>query len=376
MRILVVTHYYDAHGGGVEIVARRLIDHLAQAKKYRFVWAASDGDDLPDGTCVAALPMAACNIAERRLGFPWPLWSPVALGGLNKAVKEADIVWLHDTLYMGNMAAYVLARWHGKKVLVTQHIGLVPYRNPVLRFMMKAATRLIGETLLRRADQTVFISDRVAEACGRRMKFRRSPRMIANGVDTDLFYPVSNKAGVRRTWGLAEGRPVLLFVGRFVEKKGLAVLAELARRMTDVVWVFAGHGPMAPEAWNLPHVRVFRDRRGRALAELYQMADLLVLPSVGEGFPLVVQEALACGLPVLCGPETAQGSLAAREVLQVAEIVAYDPVATARLWHRKIEACLAHPAESGKLVACARAAWSWSDAAARYEEIFAELGGA
>jgi glycosyltransferase involved in cell wall biosynthesis len=50
---------------------------------------------------------------------------------------------------------------------------------------------------------------------------------------------------------------------------------------------------------------VYSNLRGENLAELYQASDVFVLPSTGEGFPLVVQEAIACGLPVVCGAETA-----------------------------------------------------------------------
>ena len=51
-------------------------------------------------------------------------------------------------------------------------------------------------------------------------------------------------------------------------------------------------------------MRVFSDLAGPGLAELYRASDVFVLPSQGEGFPLVVQEALACGLPVVCGDES------------------------------------------------------------------------
>jgi glycosyltransferase involved in cell wall biosynthesis len=247
------------------------------------------------------------NATERALGIPFPIPGLAALGTIRREVARADIVLLHDTLYPANIAAFLFARWARKPVVVTQHIAEVPYRNSLLHGLMRLMNRWVTRPILAGASQVVFISEITARAFAG-VKFRKPPRLIFNGVGTDVFRPVTDEAekvAARRHFGLPLDRSVALFVGRFVEKKGLNILRQAAQMDRDTVWVFAGWGPLDPNTWGLPNVRAFSGLSEATLAPLYRASDAFVLPSIGEGFPLVLQEALASGLPAICSAQTA-----------------------------------------------------------------------
>lgn len=305
MRILIVTHYYPGHGGGIEIVAGELATRL-QARGVDIRWAASDLHDEANGI-KSRVAMTAWNGLERRLGIPYPVWSPASFAQLNREVSQCDLVHLHDVLYAGNLAAAFLALKRRRPLLVTQHIGPVPYRNRVLRLLMRAGTAIFTKRVLAACDQAVFISQSVMGHF-ERLTYRRAPLFIPNGLDQACFRPPteSRRAEVRRPLGLDSGRPVVLFVGRFVEMKGLAVVRALAKRFADYSWIVVGHGPIDPRAWGLANVRCVGLVPHHQIANYYQAADLLILPSFSEGFPLVVQEAMACGTPALITPDTAR----------------------------------------------------------------------
>lgn len=362
-RVTLVTHYYPAHRGGVERVAGQLAERLASSGTAEFEWHASDCDVAPAPVPgVTTVPARSWNGIERLLGFPYPLWSAHALRRLIEACRTADVVHLHDCLYFPNIVAYVAARRAGRPVLVTQHIGHIPYGNPLLRGLQRIANGILGRWILGRADRVVFESATVQDYFTRFVRFRSPPALIANGVDTDRFAP-ADAAGRR-----AE-RPVLLFLGRFVEKKGLAVLHELARRLADVRWVFAGWGPLDPSAWGLANVTVVPSPGAAQLASLYREADLFVLPSVGEGVPLSLQEAMACGTPALVGAETAAGIPGAEEVLLRERVGDAD---TAERWAARIRALLGSgelQALRPRVAAFAREHWSWERCTARYAGI-------
>jgi glycosyltransferase involved in cell wall biosynthesis len=65
------------------------------------------------------------------------------------------------------------------------------------------------------------------------------------------------------------------------------------------VTLLVGEGDVAPDLRTGPGVTRFGPARGQQLVDLYRAADLFVFPAVGEIFTLVMQEAMACGLPVI-----------------------------------------------------------------------------
>ncbi|HEY3797818.1 MAG TPA: glycosyltransferase family 4 protein [Caulobacteraceae bacterium] len=373
-KLLTVSNFYDSHRGGLEIVAGRLARELA-GRGFEVTWLASDVTAPP---CAAGgvkpQPVHVWNAAERRLGVPWPVLSPAATRRLWRAVGEADAVLLHDSLYMTSMVTALAAAAQKKPLLVVQHIGAIPYRSPLLRGLMALANRVVAAPVLSGADQVVFISQFVSDYFGR-LKLRAAPRLIFNGVDTAVFRPplADEKAEARARLGL-EG-PVALFVGRFVEKKGVGLIRPLAEARRDITFAFAGWGVIDPAAWGLPNVRVFEGLAGPGLAELYRASDAFLLPSQGEGFPLVVQEALACGLPVVCGDETTGADPRAAPFLVGVDVAGDDAAAIAQRLSVALDTALADAGAdaSADRAAFARRCYAWSAAAEGHAELLEGL---
>src|SRR5262249_8929035 len=144
--ILVASHYYAGRGGGVERVAGRLIQEIGKSGAFHFTWAASE--EVP-ARVAAAETLEPMKGVDFHIGdAPWPIWGPGSLRRLYQAIKRTDCVWLHDCLYMGTIAAFLMARQLKKPIVITQHIAPVPYRRALPRFLMALADRIIGQRML------------------------------------------------------------------------------------------------------------------------------------------------------------------------------------------------------------------------------------
>ncbi len=375
----MVTHYFDSHKGGIELVAEKIFRGLA-GRQCEVVWAAANVSPAPvEDACGKALPLKTWNIVEQITGLPFPVPGPSALRDICSHVGGADIVLLHDCLYLSNITALLCARFQRVPVMIVQHIGIVPYRNLLLNVIMKLSNALITRPMLASAQQVAFISQNTARYFSS-VDFRNPPVIVFNGVDTEMFRPLrvgENKQAIRDQLGLpSEGR-VVLFVGRFVEKKGISVMRQMVGQRPDWTWVFAGWGPLDPGNWGAVNVRVFSSLRGSSMAALYRVCDLLVLPSTGEGFPLVMQEALASGLPVVCGAETLEADPQISTYARGVPIYAGDDDRTAKEFLSAIDEVLDADAESKNKSearhAFAEARYSWNNAMEQYLEIASRL---
>jgi glycosyltransferase involved in cell wall biosynthesis len=328
VRILTVSHFYENHGGGIERVAAQLCRQFAR-DGHRALWAASDCDPLPEAP-IRAIPLGCSNPTEAWIGLPMPIPGPRAIRNLARAIGASDSVIVHDSLYLTSIFAMLIARARRKPVVLVQHIAEIRFANAFMRDLMRIANYIVTKPMLHAAQQLVFISEEVRRELLGADPFRQS-MLLFNGVDNSIFHPRDprNRDTIRLRHGLPADAKLALFVGRFVEKKGLNVVEAIARNRPDLQIAMVGSGPMRPEAWNLPNIHLLGPQSQQTIAELYGAADLFLLPSVGEGYPLVIQEAMTCGLPVVCGDLSARADPGAERWLRGVEIDLVDPAGSA-----------------------------------------------
>jgi glycosyltransferase involved in cell wall biosynthesis len=379
MKLLMISNYFESHRGGLDLIVGRLVRELLGLGQD-VIWVASEATPASRDCDLSSRSIAvrALNVTERYLGIPFPIPGAAAIRRICREIGRADVVLLQDTLYPMCIIAFLFARYSRKPVVIAQHVGIVPYRNALLRLLMSLANCIVARPMLARADGIAFFSLITARYFSR-VRFRATPKLIFTGVDTNIFCPCARgqRKELRRQLGLDAGTAIALFVGRFVEKKGLHILSRMARHRPDILWVFAGWGHLNPRAWALPNVVVFSDLCGSSLVPLYQASDVLVLPSKGEGFPLVIQEALACGLPVVCSAETAGADLAVSPFLSAVPLDERNPEGTAFAFCDEIDRAVSadRRAEraSDERFRFVSQRYSWSACAAQYFELIRSL---
>jgi glycosyltransferase involved in cell wall biosynthesis len=168
-------------------------------------------------------------------------------------------------------------------------------------------------TIVSRADASIAVGTR-SRAYLRHLGARDSSIFTAlSTVDIERFQRLSRLARPRRDQRRLElgirRRRVVLYCGQLIERKGLRDLLEafgMAKRAyDDVALVLVGHGPLRQslaciaEQLGLSDVHFVDHIDMDQMPAMYALADLFVLPSLEETWGLVVNEALACGLPVI-----------------------------------------------------------------------------
>jgi glycosyltransferase involved in cell wall biosynthesis len=368
MRILNISAFFESHGGGIELVAANLARALVR-RGHACSLAAAALDPPPQDPVLAVDPIAAIDPLEKLFGLPMPLPSPGAAARLWRAVRDHDAVVVHDALYATSLLALVAARRFRKPVVLIQHIGMIPYRNPLLKLAMWLADRLVTRQVLSRAAHPVFISDTVRRQFAD-LRFSASPVLIFNGIDGKRFRPAANlteREQLRAQLGASTGERLILFVGRMVEKKGLSTVRAIAAQNSSWRFLLVGSGPIDPRSWGLANVTPLGKLPPGRLAELYRAVDALILPSVGEGYPLVVQEAMASGVPVLCGMDSAEADPGASQFLHGLEVDPDDPDGTAARFSAVLDAL--PPGGDTAAAAYARQTYDWDGNAERLESM-------
>jgi glycosyltransferase involved in cell wall biosynthesis len=307
-RVLLVSHFYPPHMGGIERVVQAEARRLAGLGLEVTVVTSGErtagpAESMEDG--VRVVRVRAWNGLERRFGVPFPLFGPGLVRQMRRWVRWADVVHVHDTFYLTSWAAARAARRARRPWLVTQHVELVHHPSALVTAVQRAVYRLAGARIWRGARAVFTLNARVADFVRGHGGAAERMRHLPNGVDTVLYRPCQDameQREIRAEFGLPLDRPLALFAGRLVPKKGYDIALAACERGTGFDLVLAGGGD-ASALHGRQGVHYVGALPPDRLARLYRACDMFVLPSVAEGFPLSVQEAMAAGLPVVTTPD-------------------------------------------------------------------------
>jgi glycosyltransferase involved in cell wall biosynthesis len=234
-------------------------------------------------------------------GLRWPVAALVLPRHIRKVWQATrfDILRVHSLRYIGP-AALTARAWYGVDVpIVAHHHHLDPdWLNPFIegRVMRKAERVIVGSEFARlQASEALKVPVE---------KFA----VVPYGVDRALA-PGDRPEALARRLGVG-GAPVALFLGSLETRKNLFFLLDVwrdvSRSRPDAKLVIAGGGPLRTrleryaETLGVAASVVFTGQVPAAeKPDHYRLADLLVFPSMLEGFGLVVAEAMSCGLPVM-----------------------------------------------------------------------------
>jgi D-inositol-3-phosphate glycosyltransferase len=374
--------------GGMNVYVRELVSSLAQAGVRSTVYTRRWADDLADvvdvepGFRVVHVPAGPSDLPKERLAEVVDEFTHGVLADL-RAVDDVDAI--HANYWLSGIAGHSLKH--------ELDIPLVSTFHTLAR--VKAETgdaepqrRIDAELRVMRCSDAITASCPAEAQQLRRLYGVPADRiqLVPPGVIHAFFSP-GDRRGAQRALGLAaDGRPVLLFVGRIQPLKGVDVaigaLAELDNQQAELVIVGGPSGPdgeaeaikahvLAEELGVDDRIHWVAPQPHYRLATYYRAADLCVVPSRSESFGLVALEAAACGTPVVAA---AVGGL--RTLVENGRtgflVEDRDPAAFAASIDRVLADHTAALAMGEAAAAHARG-FTWSTTAARLRRLYADL---
>ncbi|MCZ6674154.1 MAG: glycosyltransferase family 1 protein [Verrucomicrobia bacterium] len=301
MKICLVTETFPPEINGVSMTLNRLVNglsqkgheiHVIRPKQFK-----TDGEKKPEAyteNLVFGVPIPGYDILK--LGI-------AGFGELKKNWKsfEPDVIHIATEGPLGTQALFSALR-NKVPVVSSFHTNFHSYgKHYHLGWL--TGIGLAGLKYFHNKTRLTFVPSEDLRQDLEAEGFKNL-KIMSRGVDTELFSPAKRDLELRKTWGVAEDQPVMIYVGRLAGEKNIPLAVKAYEQVLplcpDMKFVLIGDGPLRGSIEKAHPELIFAGmQRGEDLARHYASGDVFLFPSVTETFGNVVTEALASGLAVL-----------------------------------------------------------------------------
>jgi glycosyltransferase involved in cell wall biosynthesis len=227
-------------------------------------------------------------------------------------IKGVERFYVHYS-YFGALVGSLLCKLTGGKLYYWHCVSVIyktRWRFNIQDLLHKIKAELPLKLTLKMVDHLVTGTPSLGDFY--HQTFRISKRKIItlpNEIDLNRFNPRNyDRKQMRERLSLGENERIVLFIHRIAERKGAHHIPEIVRRVgkaiPDVKFIIAGDGPYFETLGKRvsddrldSRVRLLGWIPNRKIMELYAAADVFMMPSEEEGFPRVLLESMAMGLP-------------------------------------------------------------------------------
>jgi glycosyltransferase involved in cell wall biosynthesis/protein-tyrosine-phosphatase len=231
---------------------------------------------------------------------------------LTRFLREHEVSVVHTHRYKDTVLGSIAAKAAGVPHVIRTIHGLSEPMRGWDRAKFRIYDALDRATLWCCADRILAVSRRMADTLKESGYRASAVTHLHNGVDLRNVKTIRPPEDVRRTLGIDDDELVIGTAGRFARVKGQAYLVRAARLILQqerrARFLFVGSGPLESELLeSARHLEVDRhclfvdpaaDRRS-GIYDLIAAMDLFVLPSLNEGIPMALLEAMALTRPVI-----------------------------------------------------------------------------
>ncbi len=305
MRIAILgARSFPPRMSGIDNQVFELSKRLADKGNEVFLFVAEKGKSSHTNIHAVKIPQIRREFGDISLSYL--SYNLLSIPYVLRYARKHRIEIIHANNPVSGFAGSVVKRLAGIPLVYTMR-GTIPDNIKARGSRVARMLQAFEKRALFRADLVTAITRHIVKTSASWYGRGISARVIPNGIDPSRFQG-GNGEKIRREFKIGPRSRVILFVGRLVGVKGLKYLLPampgILRRFPRTRLLIVGDGPLRQELESLAGNLGIKDRvifagLRRDVGDFLDASDLLVLPSLHEGFPNVALESMACGRPVV-----------------------------------------------------------------------------